>query len=63
MLSWVSVLKELDHEFATIKGVSEDVTEIILNLKQVRLKKKVEHEVANEKIILTLKERANLLRV
>lgn len=27
-----------DHEFATIKGVIEDVTEIILNLKQVRIK-------------------------
>lgn len=27
-----------DHEFATLKGVLEDVTEIILNLKQVRLK-------------------------
>jgi len=30
-----------DHEFATIKGVSEDLVEIILNLKQVRFKKKV----------------------
>src|SRR3569833_1661517 len=27
------------HEFSTIKGVVEDVTEIILNLKQVRFKK------------------------
>src|SRR5580658_681137 len=27
-----------DHEFATLKGVLEDVTEIILNLKQVRIK-------------------------
>jgi len=27
-----------DHEFATLKGILEDVTEIILNLKQVRLK-------------------------
>ena len=31
-----------EHEFATIKGVVEDVTEIILNLKQVRLKKIVD---------------------
>src|SRR5437016_1090578 len=30
------------HEFSTIKGVVEDVTEIILNLKQVRLKKQIE---------------------
>lgn len=29
----------VSHEFSTIKGVVEDVTEIILNLKQVRLKK------------------------
>ena len=28
----------VDHEFSTIKGVVEDVIEIILNLKQVRLK-------------------------
>lgn len=28
----------VEHEFATIKGVMEDVVEIILNLKQVRLK-------------------------
>ena len=27
------------HEFSTIEGVIEDVTEIVLNLKQVRLKK------------------------
>ncbi len=46
-----------DHEFATLKGVTEDVVEIILNLKQVRFKKKVEHEVAQEKIILNLKNR------
>ncbi len=29
----------VNHEFSTIKGVVEDVTEIILNLKQVRFKK------------------------
>src|SRR5476649_814570 len=46
-----------DHEFATIKGVTEDVTEIILNLKQVRFKKKVDHDVANEKITLSIKGR------
>ena len=39
----------VDHEFSTIKGVVEDVTEIILNLKQVRFKKQLDnHE--NEKI-------------
>lgn len=32
----------VSHEFSTIKGVVEDVTEIILNLKQVRFKKSEE---------------------
>jgi len=45
----------VDHEFATIKGITEDVTEIILNLKQVRFKKNVEQEIASEKINLSLK--------
>ena len=44
-----------DHEFATIKGVLEDVTEIILNLKQVRLKKAVESDVTADKVELTIK--------
>jgi DNA-directed RNA polymerase subunit alpha len=47
-----------DHEFATIKGVVEDVTEIILNLKQVRFKKLVDHDVSNEKISLSIKGRS-----
>jgi len=33
----------VDHEFSTIKGVMEDVTEIILNLKQVRFKRIVDN--------------------
>jgi len=47
----------VDHEFATIKGVSEDVVEILLNLKQVRLKRSVDHEVSHERIILSIKNR------
>ncbi len=46
-----------DHEFATLKGITEDVTEIILNLKQVRIKKKVEHEANLEKITLSIKNK------
>ncbi len=46
-----------DHEFATLKGITEDVTEIILNLKQVRFKKKLEQEVSHEKITISLKNR------
>ncbi|WP_298299871.1 DNA-directed RNA polymerase subunit alpha [Hydrotalea sp.] len=45
----------VDHEFATIKGITEDVTEIILNLKQVRIKRTTDQEVANEKITLSVK--------
>ena len=50
-------IEGVDHEFATIKGVTEDVTEIILNLKQVRFKKNVEHDVASEKLTLSIKGR------
>ncbi len=39
----------VDHEFSTIKGVVEDVSEIILNLKQVRFKRVIE-DVDHEKI-------------
>ena len=47
-----------DHEFATLKGITEDVTEIILNLNQVRIKKKVDHEVPIEKITLSIKNKS-----
>ena len=46
-----------DHEFATIKGITEDVTEIILNLKQVRFKKKTDQDSGTEKISLSLKNK------
>nr|HPH23085.1 DNA-directed RNA polymerase subunit alpha [Chitinophagaceae bacterium] len=48
-------IEGVDHEFATIKGISEDVTEIILNLKQVRFKNNLDHDVNNEKINLSIK--------
>ena len=44
----------VDHEFSTIKGVIEDVTEIILNLKQVRFMKAIEDESTSEKIYLSI---------
>jgi len=43
----------VDHEFSTLEGVVQDVTEIILNLKQVRFKQQidsVESEVATLKV-------------
>ena len=43
----------VSHEFSTIKGVVEDVTEIILNLKQVRFKKSGE-QGDNEKVFVVI---------
>ncbi|MEO8086007.1 MAG: DNA-directed RNA polymerase subunit alpha [Bacteroidota bacterium] len=43
----------VDHEFSTIKGVVEDVTEMILNLKQVRLKSQIEGQ-DYEKVTVTV---------
>jgi DNA-directed RNA polymerase subunit alpha len=43
----------IDHEFSTITGVMEDVTEIILNLKQIRFKRTVE-DVDHEKIAVKI---------
>jgi DNA-directed RNA polymerase subunit alpha len=37
-------IQGVDHEFSTIKGVVEDVTEIVLNLKQVRFKRQTDSE-------------------
>jgi DNA-directed RNA polymerase subunit alpha len=45
----------VDHEFSTIKGVTEDVTEIVLNLKQIRFKKKIETDISTEKVELSFK--------
>lgn len=41
------------HEFSTIPGVIEDVTNIILNLKKVRFKQVVE-EIENEKVSINV---------
>ena len=35
-------IQGVDHEFSSIEGVVEDVTEMILNLKQVRFKRQIE---------------------
>ncbi len=42
----------IEHEFATIPGVIDDVTNIILNLKQVRLRRKEGVEVTEESVSL-----------
>jgi DNA-directed RNA polymerase subunit alpha len=36
-------IEGVEHEFSTVKGVVEDVTEIVLNLKQVRFKKQLDN--------------------
>lgn len=42
-----------DHEFTTLKGVVEDVTEIVLNLKQVRFKQQIEGS-DNETVVVSV---------
>ncbi|MCU0318582.1 MAG: DNA-directed RNA polymerase subunit alpha [Flavobacteriales bacterium] len=43
----------VDHEFSTIKGVIEDMTEIVLNLKQVRFRRQLD-DVNTEKVSFTI---------
>ena len=43
----------VEHEFSTIKGVIEDMTEIVLNLKQVRFRRQLE-DVSTEKVSFTI---------
>ena len=46
-------IEGVDHEFSTIAGVVEDVTEIILNLKQVCFKRQID-EVDNETVTVSI---------
>lgn len=46
-------IEGVDHEFASIKGVIEDVTNIVLNLKQIRFKQQIKN-VDHEQIHLTI---------
>ena len=43
----------VDHEFSTIKGVIQDVTEMILNLKQVRFRQQIEG-TDSEKVMISI---------
>jgi DNA-directed RNA polymerase subunit alpha len=43
----------VEHEFSSIKGVVEDVTEIVLNLKKIRFRLKVEEE-DSEKVTINI---------
>ena len=46
-------IEGVEHEFSTISGVVEDVTEIVLNLKQVRFKRQIE-DIDNESVTVSL---------
>ena len=46
-------IEGVEHEFSTVPGVREDVTNIILNLKQVRFKQLI-NEFDNEKVSITV---------
>lgn len=46
-------IEGVEHEFSTLKGVMEDVTEIVLNLKQVRFKRQIE-TTDSEKVVVNI---------
>ncbi|NBS19207.1 MAG: DNA-directed RNA polymerase subunit alpha [Flavobacteriia bacterium] len=46
-------IENIEHEFSTIPGIVEDVTEIILNLKQVRFKRQID-DVEEEKVSIVV---------
>jgi DNA-directed RNA polymerase subunit alpha len=52
-------IKGVDHEFSTIKGVVHDVTEIILNLKQIRFKQQIDG-IEEENASITVKGQETL---
>ena len=44
-------IEGIDHEFSTIDGVIEDVTEIVLNLKRIRFRQQIEDENSEKAMI------------
>lgn len=52
-------IDKVEHEFSTIEGVVEDVTEIILNLKQVRFKKQSE-DADHEAVTISVSNKKQL---
>jgi DNA-directed RNA polymerase subunit alpha len=52
-------IEGVDHEFATLPGVVEDVTEMVLNLKQVRFKQQI-GGTDNEKVSFTVSKQDKL---
>jgi len=52
-------IDDVDHEFTSLTGIVEDVTEIVLNLKQVRLKRQIE-SVDNESVSVSISAQEQL---
>ena len=52
-------IEGVEHEFSTISGVVEDVTEIVLNLKQIRFKRQIE-DVDNELVNIAVTKQSVL---
>lgn len=52
-------IEGVDHEYSTIKGVMEDMTELILNLKQVRFKRQIE-DTDMETVTVSVKGKTSL---
>jgi len=52
-------IEGVEHEFSTIKGIVEDVTEMVLNLKQVRFKNQIE-DTDNETVTISVKGQERL---
>ena len=45
-------IEGVDQEFSTVKGIIEDVTEILLNLKQIRFKRQIETEITEKVTVI-----------
>lgn len=52
-------IEGVEHEFSTIPGVVEDVTEIILGLKQIRFKRQID-EIDNEAVTISVSGKERL---
>ena len=52
-------IEGVEHEFSTIPGVVEDVTEIILNFKQLRLKRQID-DIDNESVTVSITGKSQL---
>ena len=52
-------IDNVDHEFTSLTGIVEDVTEIVLNLKQVRLKRQID-SIDNESVSVSISAQEQL---